>query len=130
MTLICGIPNAGKTTYSSKYDKVIHYDDIKLIGRERIPYILNEIKSSSDICIDGVFGIKEHRRIIANAMKEKGSKAVCIWLNTPLDICLKREMSYRRRPLELVKIHNKRFVPPDYDEGWDEIIVISETNNG
>ena len=29
MILICGIPNAGKTTYSQRYSDVIHFDEVR-----------------------------------------------------------------------------------------------------
>lgn len=124
MTVICGLPNAGKTTYSKRYVKVIHYDDIPLITPKRYEYINEHIED--DICIEGVFGEKQRRIDIVNTCKGKCIKAVCIWLNTPKEECLKREN--RGRPHGIVKLHSNIFEPPTLDEGWDEIIIIRGDN--
>ena len=55
ITLICGLPNAGKTTYSRQFENVIHLDDFRknhLIGdlcfQDCKDIVLN---NDGDICI-------------------------------------------------------------------------------
>ena len=114
LTLICGIPNAGKTTYSQKYDNVIHLDDV-----QRTSVICEMVANEEDVCVEGAFLDSRRRRKIADAYK---GKKVCIWLNTPLDECIAREN--RGRQKGLFRVCAEGFEPPTYAEGWDEIEVI------
>ena len=117
MVLICGLPNAGKTTYSSRYSNVLHYDDISRYRQaERI-----EIYRRTDAeCIEGIYNtVAGRKRILDNVRAER---KVCIWIDTPPEVCIARET--RGRGEHIVLSHAKMFEPPTLDEGWDEIIII------
>ena len=116
LTIICGIPNAGKTTYSERFENVYHADNFRRDGVD-----LWEIINQNGVVIEGIFGNAETRRRI---VKRAGKPCTCIWLNTTLEECLKREN--RGRGLGLIRYHHRIFEPPTYEEGWDEIIVIAE----
>ena len=122
MIMICGIPNAGKTTYSKQYDNVVHLDEISGSTHKRHD-ICREIVSKGDVVIEGVFGTKRFRRELISLCPQNVRKT-CIWLDTPVDECLRREQAYRKRPNSIVLLHAKAFEEPTYDEGWDEIIRI------
>ena len=108
--LICGLSNAGKTTYSKRFDDVIHYDNVGGTTRQRLEYIVNEA-AKREVCVEGVYNEAFRRAELANAMQ---GRKVCIWLDTPIDVC-------RQRP----NFRGTRiFEPPTLDEGWDEIIII------
>lgn len=123
LTLICGLPNAGKTTYSSKYDTVIHFDDIPRKGGqfENCNKRASEVKG--DVCVEGVYNSARRRKQLLEACKHQDRK-VCIWIDTPLEECIRRECEYRKRPIGMVHAHRKSFEPPTLEEGWDEVIVI------
>ena len=123
LTLICGIPNSGKTTYSKIYNSVIHLDDYFRIGQPNRNYCEAVSSVVGDVCIEGVFGLKDMRTDIITACGHHDRK-VCIWLDTPIEECIRRELEYRQRPLGVVDTHHKMFQPPTYEEGWDEIIII------
>lgn len=130
ITLICGLPNAGKTTYSEQYDNVIHFDSFTCRGGQfnNCNRLASELKG--DVCVEGVYNSVRRRKEFLEACKSNSPK-VCIWIDTPLDECLKREQAYRKRPLQIVKSHHALFEPPTYDEGWDKIIIIKgEQTNG
>lgn len=114
LTLICGIPNAGKTTFSQRFNNVIHFDDV-----QKTFVVCEMVSNEDDVCVEGAFLDSRRRRKIAEAYK---GKKVCIWLNTPLDECIAREN--RGRQKGLFRICADGFEPPTYAEGWDEIIVI------
>lgn len=117
MTLIIGHPRSGKTTFSQKYEKVIHLDDYRFNCYEGVLKALSHTEDE-DVVIEGVYNRATQR--IAVLHKYKGhSKRVCIWLNTPLEIRSKRKGYHK---------HDEYFEPPTYAEGWDEIIIIGETN--
>lgn len=125
ITLICGLPNAGKTTYSHRYANVIHYDDvIAPKGMHPLQVLCEMVSDVDDVCVEGVFITSHERKRIAQAYS--GTQKVCIWLNTPLEECIKREN--RNRATCLINSCNALFQPPTYSEGWDEIIVIGENN--
>lgn len=112
LTLICGLPRAGKTTYSAQFPNVIHLDTS---GAYR--GVEHKIKSiSGDIVVEGVYHKREQRERIIKAYGGDGFK--CIWLNTPQEI--------RRTRRGWDKRCDFTFDPPTYSEGWDEIIVIGE----
>ena len=120
-TLICGIPNAGKTTYSSRYDNVIHMDEVipkrRGLAYEEVCDAISEC--DSDICVEGVFIASRIRRKLCESYN---GKKVCLWLNTSIDECIARED--RKRPSFIIRNCADCFEPPTLDEGWDEIIII------
>lgn len=118
ITLICGLPNAGKTTYSSTFNNVIHLDDHHMSFRECNNLAL---ESTEDVCIEGVYNRKKCRIDLLNIVPKEWHKK-CIWLNTPVEECIKREN--RGRGECFVTCRAKRFEPPTEDEGWDEIKII------
>lgn len=122
LTLICGIPNAGKTTYSQRYDNVIHLDDMPKASQfDRCKQLASQ--TSGDVVVEGVYVTSKKRKELVKACADK-SPRVCIWLDTPLEECRERERKYRNRPMMLVDKHNEILEAPTLDEGWDEIIVI------
>lgn len=122
MILICGIPNAGKTTYSNRFDNVIHYDDVN--STENEPLIITLLKlinaCPENVCVEGLFLKAFYRKELVSNVNKK--KKICIWLDTPLEECFKREL--RERSLVLIREACTFFDPPTFDEGWDEIIII------
>ena len=108
MILICGIPGAGKTTYSKQYEDVVHYDDYSHLSKAERTEIFKKAE-----CVEGIFNNRESR---INVLDGRGG--TCIWIDTPADICTERRYDF------LVKAHEAMFEPPTLDEGWDEIIRI------
>lgn len=115
--LICGIPNAGKTTYSSKYENVIHTDEIK-----KTRLVCDMVSNAGDnVCVEGIWISAHIRKELLRSYKGNGKK-VCVWLNTPYEECVKRED--RGRGTLIIQNCHELFEPPTYEEGWDEIIII------
>ena len=109
MTLVCGMPNSGKTAYSERFENVIHFDDY-LGGRYREGY---KVASETDeVCVEGLFQRRKTRMELLEACGHE--RNVCIFLDTPAEVCMQREMFKGHTYME----------PPTYDEGWDEIIVL------
>ena len=131
ITLICGRCNAGKTTYSMRFDDVIHLDLVARSGRERYPKILELVSQrTDDVVVDGVYEKTEYRTDLINAYKGNGTR--CIWLDTPVEIIAER--SIPRCARSHVKPHGfiaipRHFDEPTLDEGWDEIIIIRGNEN-
>ena len=121
MILICGIPNAGKTTYSSRYDNVIHFDEV--LGRDRRDKVVEAVKQDNSVVVEGVYGKASERKRLAEASEDHNT---CIFLDTPLEKCEERERIGRTRSTRLVRWAHEDFETPTFDEGWDTIITIKE----
>lgn len=109
LTLICGLPRAGKTTYSKQYDNVIHLDGL---GYHKVNDIIQYV--TNDIVVEGVYNMPIFRSKLVEKYKGKGTH--CIWLDTPLEV-------RKQRPMWSTSI-NMDFIPPTYDEGWDRITIL------
>lgn len=109
LTLICGMPRAGKTTYSQRYDNVIHLDGI---GYHTVKSMVAEI--TDDIAVDGIYHDARTRERLAAVYTGQGKR--CVWIDTPLEVRKTRPMWQ--------PYHGLDFTPPTLDEGWDEIIII------
>lgn len=120
LTLICGIPNAGKTTYSSRFDNALHLDEIgatdKVIGKMK--------QIDGDVVVEGYFGSAESRRKVRSAY---GGEARCVFIDISVEESIKREK--RNRHEAILRNASRFFEPPTIDEGWDEIIIIRGDDN-
>ena len=115
ITLICGLPRAGKTTYSNRFDDVIHLDNSGGYGgvNRRLQH------KEGDIVVEGVYNTKSQRESLLRAYKGKGTR--CIYLDTPQEV--------RKTRQGWDKFCDYPFEEPSLDEGWDEILVLREDNN-
>lgn len=111
--LICGRSRAGKTTYSQRFDNVVHLDDMSKRCGERYPKVLEIVSGvTDDITVEGIYELASQRMELLKAYQGEG--AVCIWLDTPVDVIKARAMTVLPRTFE----------PPTKAEGWDEVIRI------
>ena len=88
LTLICGFPRAGKTTYSQQYEgkcPVLHFDEIHSYS-----YILKQVQNTTDdIVIEGIYIHPRFREQLVKAYHGQGTQ--CIYLNTSIEIRKTRE---------------------------------------
>ena len=112
LTLICGLPRAGKTTYSKRYDNVIHLDSC--FSYRGVIHAMRGMKD--DVVVEGVYNHAYERKQLLNAYE--GEMGKCIWLDTPDEIRSTRP-GWGKNCI-------KPFEPPTYEEGWDEIVIIRE----
>lgn len=118
LTLICGLPRAGKTTYSERYDcKVFHLDEygIKLHGYLRLNKKV-DVNDDENIVVEGIYNVPSQRESLIRSYRGHGAR--CIWLDTSVEVKKKRK--------GYCPSCEYSFVPPTYDEGWDEIIIIKD----
>lgn len=109
LTLVCGQPRAGKTTYAKRFDKVIHLDEC---GYRKVEKHVR--RAEGDVVVEGVYDKAMERKRLVKAHDGSGFK--CIWLDTPDEV--------RRSRYGWDKFCDRDFEPPTYDEGWDEIVII------
>ena len=113
LTLICGHPRAGKTTFSKKYENicpVIHIDEIHSSVR-----VMQKVRAiSGDVVVDGIYYTPRERKELLASYRGSGTRCIC--LDTPKEI---REERMHRKIRK-----DYPFLVPTLDEGWDEIIII------
>ena len=120
LMLICGTPNAGKTTYSSRFDNALHLDEIGTTDK-----VIGEMKQiDGDVVVEGYFGNAESRRKVRSAY---GGEARCVFIDISVEESIKREK--RNRHEAILRNASRFFEPPTLDEGWDEIIIIRGDDN-
>lgn len=111
LILICGLPRAGKTTYSVRYKDVfpvLHLDERGYWGISR------KVSTLSDAVVEGVYNTAEQRKKLLQ--NYNGIHTKCYWLNTPTEV-KKTRWGYSTSC-------EYPFEPPTTDEGWDEVITI------
>lgn len=121
--LICGLPNAGKTTYSAQFETVVHLDDFHQSYRQ---CNAEALKCDGDVCVEGIYNKRKQREEFLEAFSERPGPKVCIWLDTDIEECCRREN--RGRSPNLPHVYAKRFEPPTLEEGWDEIRIVNANN--
>ena len=123
MILIIGYPNAGKTTYSKSHNNVLHLDDFpkdKFLNCDKAV-----AEAEGEVAVEGVYNTVSRRKHLLEAVAHRDEPKICIWIDTPLDECLRRERAFRHRGKHVVLTSHRIFQPPTYAEGWDEIIRIT-----
>jgi len=118
LTLICGLPNAGKTTYSKQYNCVLHQDEIGAVSK-----IIKMIEHKNYVVIEGYFGNRTERNRVREA---HNGYTKCIYLDISVEESIERED--RNRNPQILRNAARFFEPPSLDEGWDEIIIIRGDN--
>lgn len=112
LTLVCGIPNAGKT---SRHPNALHQDEIGTI--DRVCAVVSEL--GGDVTIEGYFGTHDARRRVRDAYD---GPSRCVFIDITVEESIRRED--RNRHEAILRNAARFFEPPTYDEGWDEIEVI------
>ena len=146
LIMLIGIQGSGKTTYSKKlmeeYNaKVISTDRVRqtCIGIEEkdvFPTVYKlcaeEIKQNHNVILDATHITPKVRKRSFDALDqyEIQYEKVAVYLNTPIEECLRR-VEIRNKdpkelfiPLEVIESYGKNLIPPSKEEGFDEIIVI------
>lgn len=95
-------------------------DDVRPKYKPVTEVIEDMVSEQDDVCVEGTYLAVRQRRKLLSAYK--GDRKICIWLNTPLDVCIARENRGRKDGLHIMCA--KAIQPPTLDEGWNEIIVL------
>lgn len=143
LIILCGIPGSGKTTYAKEYIK--HHGGVhlssdlirkELYGHESTQGNPNEVfalmqsraiealNNGTTVVYDATnITRKDRSNIIAACPKFVRIEAHVIW--APIEKCIEQDAA-RNRTVGTAVIDKmlKRFQPPFYDEGFDEIKVI------
>ena len=127
--IFCGTPASGKTFYSKKMSEEqnairLSFDEMRLFQhKELIPYVIEALQDNQNVVVDALFTRTSQRKLILEATKDIPCKRILIYMDTPLEECLRRN-AQRPNPLPdfMVRDIYNSIEPPTLDEGWDEIL--------
>lgn len=152
LSVLCGYPGAGKTTllFPSEGEGksllgsnavIFSPDEFRLEMTGQAYYqpaedhVWATVKSAvavllrrHDIIIDGTHVTVGSRSQWIRLAKRLDAQAICYWLMTPYEVCCERN-SGRERPVPTQVMERMRstFIPPSYEEGFDDIICIERS---
>ena len=138
-----GIPASGKSTHAASLGcTVICPDEIRRehpdwsgdrvfeLARALVSEVL---LAGRDVALDATATIRCWRTRDIAAGKPYANRVVCIWMDTPLEICLRRNSQRIQRdncvrvpPHEIERMYrNLAMNIPDLSEGFDEIVQVT-----
>ena len=147
LTLIVALPRAGKSTWAeqNKRDRelLVEPDWIRrnILGHdyckasEPIIWLICDsfariaLGQGTSVLLDGVHLTKFVRQKYIRLAQDMGAHVDCIWIDTPLEICLERNhISEEEKKLPGEALINKAdsFEPPTQEEGFRQVIVIGD----
>ena len=132
-----GICGAGKTYYSkiimnenpNLNIQIIYLDDIialKMDNHVIEKYVEILLNNNHNVIIDSVVSLEDRKKWV-NISKSFGVDIGCLYFDTSIDICFKR--NYKRYPRikkDAIRVMKKEFIIPTIEEGFN---VIYDVNN-
>lgn len=146
LTLMCGIPGSGKSTYAKKYMKesnsyYISRDNIRFeMIKDEESYFSHEnevfdtfvsltnkfLKEGKNVIADATFINKASRKKFLTKVIQPSSLDIIV-LNTPLNVCLERNAARTGRelvPEKAIKNMYYNCETPTKEEGFDKITEV------
>lgn len=139
--MLCGLPGAGKSTYTEKLKEdgvIIHSSDAirEELGdindqskNEEVFRILHKrikdnLKEGKSVCYDACNISRKRRVAFLRELKNIHCKKICVLVATPYEMCVAQNFKRDRKvPEEVILRMYKSFNVPCEQEGFDEVIV-------
>lgn len=136
LTVMCGVPNAGKTTKATAlaeetgatrisvddYRHYIRYDGKPMTVIDAALTDAREaLERGEDVIFDNVNSNAHARRHVLDMCRMDGLRTVCIYMDTPVETCLER--AHGSWP---AAFYAHKVTRPTEDEGFDEIIICTD----
>lgn len=143
--MMVGLPGSGKSTYAEHIitpngKPIIHSSDKlreELYGDvdsqehngelfvELHRRIKNDLKNGKDVVYDATNISKKRRMAFLRELNNIQCHRICITIMTPYDMCLEYNRARQRVvPDEVINRMIKNWNPPDYTEGFENIILV------
>lgn len=152
LTLVCGLPGSGKSTFLSKFE---HNKNCKIISRDKIRFsLLQEGESyfshEEEVCkilwdkineslaadkntyVDQTSLTPDSRSYLLKHITTHYELCNIIWFNIPINICLERNENRNGTkayvPRGVIRRMAAQMIPPSYKETFDNIFIYDENN--
>ena len=147
LIVMCGIPGSGKSFYAESYKNshdnyyIVSTDSIReeLLGdasnqkdgwaifMTAYDRITNHLKDGHNVIFDATnIYRKSRKKILKYFRKVFGDtiNLICVYMCTPLELCLKRNMDRDRVvPEGVIRNMYMNISTPDKEEGWDNVLM-------
>lgn len=127
--VMCGVPGSGKTTHSRRMAeefnlKRFSFDEMRcLCLAEFMRPALEAIRDGKSVILDSTNLRVNVRAKILQALKDIPCKKIAVYMDTPLEECLRRNAKREVRLQDcIIESTYRSLQPPTLDEGWDEIL--------
>lgn len=146
LLVLCGIPGSGKTFLSrrlaAEHSAMLYcYDDIPgahdparqvELHRQMWENATCDLRSGRTVVLDDLHTTRAMRSDMLAALGGVDCEKTIIVMQTPYDTCVRRNASRQMKlPEFILRSLYERFIPPEPEEGWDEIIQYSsDTTRG
>ena len=129
LIILCGASGSGKSTISKKLAQEqnltrLSMDELEFfLHSDLLPLIIESLQSWENVIVDALYTKLKWREVILEATKDFQCKRTLIFVDTPLDECIRRNRGRDGALPDFVieDIYNS-IENPTLDEGWDEIL--------
>ena len=153
LTIFCGIPGSGKSTFYKKYDYRDHWfdstirislDDFRklMTGKDFHPpfepvvqawaeqtgrYLLSQ---GHHVVVDATYVRRSLRQKWVKLAQEYRAGVECVWFNIPWHVCVERNDNRERKvPVDVLKRMSENFEEPSLIEGFDRLFKVDENGD-
>lgn len=126
--VMCGVPGSGKTTTSKKMAEEhglerFSFDEMRCFRLESfmLPAI-TALEEGKSVVLDTVNLRVNVRKKVLQALADVPCKKVVVYMDTPLDECIRRNAGREvHLPEHVIQSLYRSLQTPTLDEGWDEV---------
>lgn len=148
LLMLKGLPASGKTTYAKELEQQgwtrVNKDDIRRIffpnytfkNEKDVVYledaeIIGELREGNSVVVDDTNFNPKHQARLEHIAKEEGAEFEVLFIDTPLEECIKRNKKRPNSvPMEVILNMYRQHIAPlrdekqEYDDKLDEAIVV------
>ncbi len=135
--ILVGVPGSGKTSFAWNFPEYSHINQDRLGNRnDCINALKRSLSTGKSAVIDRTNISRSQRKYFIDVAKDFGAKIYCVFLDVPVEICIERVKNRKdhetitadlpeEKKIEIVAKFNKSLELPQYSEGIDKIVYLT-----